>query len=187
MTFWSWLAHVNWWEVVRFAVIPIAAILIPTVIAVRLSRTERLAAERSRYLATRLAASEGVMRSLASMISFDPDNELLRDEKGAFRAHVAIYRTALVGTDLLSGDWLGLKFTEGMQLWENGLLELQHRRGFGPVDEATKFEVLDPPRRWASNTMETLSGWLGGHVSDEVIAAEAAALYASQTSHHRRD
>ncbi|RIJ52514.1 hypothetical protein DZG00_04585 [Clavibacter lycopersici] len=52
-----------WWEVIKDILIPVAAILIPTLIAVKLARDERLAAAAARAEDRRLADAEAADRT----------------------------------------------------------------------------------------------------------------------------
>ena len=55
--------------------IPVASILVPTAIAIRLARSERKSAEESRYLERRRQAAEPVVLALAHFVSIDPLRE----------------------------------------------------------------------------------------------------------------
>jgi hypothetical protein len=172
----AWLLSVDWWSIVRDAAIPVAAILVPTFIAVRLARNERLAADRGRYLEARRLAAQSVIIALARMVSVDPTAEPLQEKIRDLRGHIAVYRTVLSERDLLSGDWLGLKHQQGMSLWSTAMDELEQRNGSLTFGIEEKLEILRPAQAWAHATMETFSGWLGNHVPDETLQREGALL-----------
>ncbi|KDP89755.1 hypothetical protein W824_15190 [Clavibacter cf. michiganensis LMG 26808] len=168
------------WGLVKDAIIPLAAILIPTLFALWLARIERRAAARSHYLERRHSAAEGVILALAQMVSMNPSMEevapLLRDLRG----RIAVYRASLSSGDVLSGDWLAIKHSEGLAIWAEAQALLQPVAGTPPLSPDDLLRVLFPGQRWAQNTLETLSGWLSGHVSDEHLRLEGSALSATR-------
>lgn len=157
--------------------IPVAAILVPTVIAIWLARSERKSAERSRYLERRTSAAEPVILALAHFISLDPAHEPVQAHLRDLRGRIAVYRTTLALEDALSGDWLALQHEQGMLLWWSGM---QAMDSSGDRSEAFMLGAFSAGRSWANTTMQTLSGWLAGHVSDDVLQRQGAALMDSK-------
>lgn len=169
MTILDWLAQ----DGIRLAgdiIIPVAAILIPTVIAARVARRQRSDAADDDRKSRRLEAGAHVLRSLARFISVNPQVTDMQGMLAELRGQIAVYR-AWITTDDISGDWLALKHGEGMRAWATALQSL----GNGPPPSSDS--LWDPPRTWAQSTIETFSGWLSGHVSDEVLAEQASQLY----------
>ncbi|WIE71419.1 hypothetical protein [Curtobacterium sp. MCJR17_020] len=154
-------------------VIPVAAILVPTAIAIWLARSERKSAERSRYLERRTAAAEPIILSLAQFISLDPVHEPIQAHLRELRGRIAVYRTTLDTEDALSGDWLALQHERGMLLWWSAM---QTMDGSTDRSEAFILGAFSEGRTWANATMQTLSGWLAGHISDDVLKRQGAAL-----------
>jgi len=153
--------------------IPVAAILVPTAIAVWLARSERKSAERSRYLERRTTAAEPVILTLAQFISLDPVHEPVQAHLRELRGRIAVYRTTLTQEDALSGDWLALQHERGMLLWLTGMQTMDQS---GDRSEAFVMGAFSAGRAWANTTMQTLSGWLAGHVGDNVLQRQGAAL-----------
>lgn len=171
-------------------VIPVFAILVPTLIAVRLAKRERtesrLAARSERDDAAdkdersrRLEAGKDVIVALAGMVSFDPLHENVRPILSEIRARIAVYRAWSPDPDV-SGDWLVLKSNEGNLLWA---------RVFAQIDEASQsiapgyepgadwvFSVAHEAHAWASETVDTFSRWLRGDISDQALLEEGQAL-----------
>jgi hypothetical protein len=153
--------------------IPVAAILVPTAIAIWLARSERKSAERSRYLERRTTAAEPVILSLAQFISLDPVHEPIQAHLRDLRGRIAVYRTTLDTEDALSGDWLALQHERGMFLWWSAM---QAMDSSGDHSEAFISGAFSAGRSWANTTMQTLSGWLAGHIDDDVLKRQGAAL-----------
>lgn len=160
--------------------IPVAAILVPTVIAVRLAQRERLVSEEGERRSRRLQAGAEVLSSLAPFISADPLRHDMHVQLARLRGSIAVYRAWTEKGDF-SGDWLSLKHTEGMKKWQAALTQM-FEPGRGPLSEDEAFAALDPARRWAADTMESFTGWLSGHIDDAVLKREGAALIETRES-----
>lgn len=179
---WKFLCQIDWTGVI----IPVFAILIPTIIAIRLARRERSAAREDRIEARadaakerRLQASEGVIVGLAHLISVDPTNAPMQERLGELRGRIAVYR-AWIEPDDLSGDWLALQHTQGMRLWSIAMESANNISGGQLVN-------LGPPRQWAQSTIETFSGWLSGQIDVEVLRAEGAEMLADRSNRQVHD
>lgn len=179
---WKFLGEIDWGGVI----IPVFAILVPTIIAIRLAARERSVAREDRIEARaeaakerRLRASEGVIVGLAHLISVDPKNAPMQERLGELRGRIAVYR-AWIEPDDLSGDWLALKHTQGMRLWVIAM-ESENDASRGRTDK------LGPPRQWAQSTIETFSGWLSGQIDVEVLRAEGAEMLAEISNRQVHD
>lgn len=176
---WAWLAD-DGLRLIGDVLIPVAAILVPTTIAVRLARRERIASEEGERRGRRLQAGAEVISSLAPFISADPLHHDMHAQLARLRGSIAVYRAWTEKGDF-SGDWLSLKHTEGMKEWQSALQEITAPRR-RPLTEDEAFAVLDPARRWASDMIESFTGWLSGHTDDEVLKREGAALIEKRDS-----
>ncbi|TFC54569.1 MULTISPECIES: hypothetical protein [unclassified Cryobacterium] len=178
----AWFLSVNWWEVTMSVAIPVAAILIPTVIAVRLARNERSVSVRSHYLERRHGAARGVIVALSDMISMDPTAEMVEPLLRGLRGSIAVYRASLTADDAVSGHWLVTRQLQGAELWTaaHGRLAFElARRTLSTGDTA---QILQPAHMWAHDTMETFSEWLSGQVQDADLQADSARLIAERGS-----
>lgn len=174
---WKFLGTIDWAGVV----IPVIAILVPTLIAIRLATRERGAAHDARIDARaeavkerRLRASEGVILGLAHLVSVNPMTSPLQERFGELRGRIAVYRAWIEAGDL-SGDWLALKHKQGFQLLRIAMEEIQSIGGSRANPEEVD-RLLEPPRQWAQSTIDTFSEWLSGDVDIEVLRAEGAEL-----------
>lgn len=190
MTFLDWLAN-DGLRLLGDIIIPAAAILVPTLIAVRLARRERIEAATSavqqredasaaELRARRLDAGGEVVRAMAVFVNVDPLQMDMRADLANVRGRIAVYKAWTRSGDV-SGDWLGLKYNEGMALFRSALEE-SGRRGPDVVhqDPDVFFEVFGPAQRWAHETVERFAAWLGGRVSDEELALDGARLMRAQ-------
>lgn len=203
--FWAWWGTVDWGGVVVDVGIPVAAILVPTFIAIGLARAESRRAEDDRRaeladreierraaLADRQEerrevererqrkAGEGVIIGLASLISLPPDAPGMRDILAEVRGRIAVYRAWIEHGDL-SGDWLALQHGKGMRLFLSAMESIDALAGSNRIAPHEIEAVMEPPRRWAQDAIDTFSGWLSGHVDDEVLRSQGAEILASQT------
>lgn len=171
-------------------VLPALAILVPTFIALRLARQQREDANKlvqqqreeeiaAKARARRLDAGAEVVRAFAELVSFDPLGTDMRTILANARGRIAVYRAWAPRADF-SGDWLGLKYNEGMELWRTAFEEAGHRGPSLRGDATAYAEVFGPAQQWAHNTIETLAGWLAGYVEDEALRAEGSALIEAQ-------
>ena len=179
---WAWAAD-DGLRLLGDIIIPVAAILIPTIIAVRVARDERHRAEAAAVedRATRaadeqraraLAAGGNVITVLAGFVSMNPRTMDMQGHLAALRGSIAVYR-AWIPTGDISGDWLALKHTQGMRLWAAAIDAPDASNADGPPI----FPVaLRTAHLWAQDTIETFSGWLRGDTPEAKLRAEAAEL-----------
>lgn len=180
--FWTWAAD-DGLRVLGDIIIPVAAILIPTTIAVRVARSEReraeLAAVEDRVAraadeqrARALTAGGNVISVLASFVSMNPRTMDMHGHLAALRGSIAVYR-AWISMGDISGDWLALKHTEGLKLWV-AALEAPDVFIDGP---SPAFPVaLAAAQQWAQDTIETFSGWLRGDTPETQLQSEGGSL-----------
>lgn len=169
-------------------IIPVAAILVSSGIAIWLANRERKAAERARLqeradaLADRakerrLDAAAGVLTSLATLVSMDPTNELVRDHMRGLRGTIAVYQ-GWIDKDDRSGDWLGLRHAELMILWMAAMKrwdDLTKTNLHAPSDDEM-FATFDPPRQHSQDTISMLVGWLSGHTATDELMKDGARI-----------
>lgn len=154
--------------------IPVASILVPTVIAIWLARSERQGAEESRYLERRRQAAEPVILALAHFVSIDPVNDPMGPQLRDLRGRIAVYRASLDKDDVLSGDWLALRHKSGMRVWSDAF-DLIQESGGNPDAELTQ-QAVEPGHTWANETIELFSSWLAGSATDEDLKLDGARL-----------
>ncbi len=139
-------------------IIPVAAILVPTMIAVRIARRERLDAAEADRQSRRLEAGAGVIVSLSSFVSVSPLRTDMQSQLAALRGQIAVYRAWAAPGDS-SGDWLAIKHSEGMHLWLVALEQINRLGALVVTDEMVEASgALHSPRIWAQSTIETFSG-----------------------------
>lgn len=181
MSFWQWLGTVSWGAVVATVLIPIAAIIIPTLIAIGLARRERADARANSQRERRLAAGAGVILALAPLASLTDLNQPMSERLWDLRARIAVYRAWIEKGDL-SGDWLALRHKEGMQLWAAAMFQVQKFGGPDHLDTADLLNTLKAPHDWAATTTEMFSGWLSGNVDTGALQADGARIIALPSS-----
>ncbi|MEV8023647.1 hypothetical protein [Microbacterium sp. NPDC080220] len=179
---WAWAAD-DGLRLLGDIIIPVAAILIPTIIAVRVARRERERAESAaveeraaraadEQRARALAAGGNVISVLASFVSMNPRTIDMHGHLAALRGSIAVYR-AWIPIDDISGDWLALKHTQGMKLWGAAMTAPD----VTIVNDQPLFPVaLSAAQQWAQDTIETFSGWLRGDTSEAQLSEEGADL-----------
>lgn len=180
MNFWEWAAAVNWWEVLKDAAIPVAAILIPTWLAVRMSKGERESARLDGERERRLDAGAGIIVALAPLASMSAVHQSLQEPLWDLRARIAVYR-AWISVDDISGDWLALRHREGMILWAHALDIIDAAGGPNAITDDQLLEFLSPAHQWAATTTEMFSGWLSGHVKTEALQNDGARILEALT------
>ena len=158
--------------------IPVASILVPTLIAIWLARSERRGAEESLYLERRRQAAEPVILALAQFVSLDPVGEPIQPQLRDLRGRIAVYRSCLRTDDLLSGDWLALRHTSGISKWAEAF-DLLQESGGNPDADLTN-AALSPGREWAHDTIDVFSSWLSGNASDDELRRDGAQLLQQQ-------
>lgn len=214
---WTWAGTVDWGAVAIDIGIPVAAILVPTFIAIGLAKSERERSEATRradladregerraaradreaerkaaaaarederherYRERRREAGEGVIVTLAQLISIHPGGQSMQSVLGDLRGHIGVYRAWVEPGDH-SGDWLGLQHGKGMRLWLAAMGEMDECGGPKLLAPDDLIAVMDRPRRWAQNTIDTFSGWLAGDVSEQVLHAQGAEILAEESA-----
>ena len=167
--------EVNWLVDVG---VPALSISIPAGIAIWLARKERKGGEESRYLERRRQAAEPVILALAQFVSLDPLNEPLQAQLRDLRGRIAVYRASLRPADVLSGDWLALRHSSGMNKWAHAVDLLQESGGNPRADLVNA--AVAPSRTWANETIELFSSWLAGLTSDDALKHDGALLLAAR-------
>jgi hypothetical protein len=186
MTIIEWLASVDWGQVAVTIAIPVAAIIVPTLIAIRLARAERRDAfetsqrERSEVLATsqrerRLEAGASVIVALAPLASLFDLDAPMQGHLWDLRARIAVYRAWIEPGDL-SGDWLALRHREGMRLWSEAFALVVQKGGPAGIGYDSLLGLLQPAHEWAASMTELFSGWLSGNVTTEALRADGARI-----------
>lgn len=183
---------VDVWVVIRDFLIPVLAILVPTLIAVWLARSERRAAEHDRREEAalreaedrrrfereneerRLRASADVLTSLAHMVSISGTSEPMQDRLRMLRASIAVYRAAVGKDDTLSPDWLSLNHILLMKLWAGAMEAIDEMGGVNRISVEQAEELMHPPREHANNTLQRFSAWLSGAFSDDDLRNQGA-------------
>ncbi|QNE44322.1 hypothetical protein F1C15_11325 [Frigoribacterium sp. NBH87] len=160
--------------------IPVASILVPTAIAIWLARAERKRGDESRYLERRRQAAEPVVLALAHFVSLDPLSEPMQPELRDLRGRIAVYRSSLRKSDLLSGDWLALRHVDGMRKWATAV-DLIQESGGNP-DAELIFNAVEPGHVWANETIELFSSWLAGVITDLDLQRDGARMLEQQRS-----
>lgn len=147
--------------------IPVAAILVPTLISIGLYRAERRAAAADRARERRLEAGAEIAKALAPLATFDGVNENLKPIMSDARGRITIYRAWTTPDDIV-GDWLALRFRELMKRWSAILGSFEpHGMDIGAIMDAQR-----PAHADAARMIEMFTGWLAGHVATEDIRAD---------------
>lgn len=151
--------------------IPVAAILIPTLISIGLYRAERREAANDRARERRLEAGAEIARALAPLGTIDGTSEDMRPLLADLRGRITIYR-AWTTTDDIVGDWLALRYKEGMRTWTSTLA------AFDPngMSYEQVLQAQRPAHDWSASTAEMFTGWLAGHVTTEQIRTDGARI-----------
>lgn len=176
----SWLAEVDWLGIFSDVLVPVAAIAISTIVAVRVSTAsaraavrlaaqERQDARASLRRERLLTAASPLFDDLAQLISIDMHSEDMRPVTRSMRAHIATFRAALDPSDSLVFDWISLRHREGLYLWGKALGDSP------PPSLGPPFHLVaggDRPatakaRKWAHETLLQIQGWLSGDVHRE--------------------
>lgn len=209
---WAWAATVDWSALVVDVGIPVAAILVPTLIAVRLARNERERAEEDRRAARverekeRLAAAEaraterleryrdrrreagaGVIVSLARLISIYPSDPSMQSVFADFRGHIGVYRAWVEPEEDHSGDWLALQHAKGTWVWSAAMGEIAAKGGINRTADHELIDIMEPARRWAQDAIDTFSAWLAGDLDQQVLRTQGAEIIAAQKAGHEAD
>lgn len=170
----SWAATIDWVALAVDILIPVSAILVPTIIAIALFRAERRTARLEATRARRLDAGGQVIVAIAPMASIqptDPMTERLWD----VRARMSVYR-AWIESDDVSGDWLALRHREGMHLWAEIMEDIDAAGGVNRFGRLDLENMLIPAHQWAGTTIEMFSAWLAGHVHVSVLIDDGARI-----------
>ena len=170
-------SELDWAAVVAFVAdiaLPVLAILVPTIIAIRLFRAERRDVRAADARARRMDAAAGVIMALAPMASIQP-NERMQEKLWDLRARIAVYRTWIEDGDL-SGDWLALRHREGMHRWAQVMEELSAYGGIYKMIDDELLAILEPSHRWAAETLEMLSAWMHGDIPVTRLRTDGARI-----------
>lgn len=167
-------------DVLADILIPVASILVPTAIAIWLARAERKRGDESRYFERRRQAAEPVVLALAHFVSLDPLAESMQSELRDLRGRIAVYRSSLRASDLLSGDWLALRHADGMRKWATAV-DLVQESGGNPDAELVS-QAIEPGHVWANETIELFSSWLAGVATDMDLQQDGARMLERQGS-----
>lgn len=174
-----WREFGRWWaddglRLLGDVVIPVAAILIPTVIAIRLARSERHNATHDRKIERRLQAGAEVITALAPLASIRADQPI-QEHLWKLRSAIAVYRAWLDRSDP-SGDWLALRHREGMTLWSQAMSRINRLARPDAVTPEGMVELLEEQWAWAAHTTEMFTGYLSGHVPEKDLLADGARI-----------
>jgi hypothetical protein len=153
--------------------IPLAAILVPTLISIALYRAERKSAAADRAAERRLESGSEIARAIAPLASFDGVTGDLRPIVAELRGRITIYRAWTTPGDIV-GDWLALRFRKLMSVWGSTL-------GSFEPEGMTLTAIMDaqrPAHDYSAETAEMLTGWLSGNVPTETLRADGAKLLA---------
>jgi len=175
MTFIHWLVSIDWGQVVVTIAIPVAAIIVPTLIAIRLARAERRDALETRKRERCLEAGASVIVALAPLASLFDLASPMQGHLWDLRARIAVYRAWIEPGDL-SGDWLALRHREGMRLWSEAFALVVQKGGPAGIDYDSLLGVLQPAHEWAASMTELFSGWLSGNVTTEALRVDGARI-----------
>ena len=147
-------------------VLPSAAILIPTVLAITLAVLERRAARRARAQERTDRVSEDVLESLAFFVSANPIAEEMAPEMRRLRSRVALLQTLPGARIRRVGLWLALEVEIGLPLYSAAMVI--YRQIENPsIDD--HLEVFRLPQKWFHDCMVRLTVWMRGEVKDEAI------------------
>jgi hypothetical protein len=170
----SWAATIDWVALAVDVILPVIAILVPTIIAIALFRAERRTARLEAKRARRLDAGAEVIVALAPMASIQPTT-LMTERLWDVRARISVYR-AWSDTDDSSGDWLALRHREGMHLWAQIMEDIDAAGGINRVAPHELENMLMPAHQWAAMTIEMFSGWLAGYADMSVLLDDGARI-----------
>lgn len=170
------MSTVDWLALSVDFLIPLIAILVPTVIAIGLFRAERRNARIETRSARRLDAGAEVIVALAPMVSIQP-TERMHERLWDVRARIAVYRS-WTGHDDLSGDWLALRHSEGMRRWAKVMENIDAAGGVNRLAPHEIEELLLPAHQWAATTTEMFSAWLAGQLPVSLLQNDGARIIA---------
>lgn len=153
--------------------IPITAILVPTLISLGLYRAERKSAAADRATERRLEAGAEIARAIAPLGSFNGVSGDMQPIISDLRGRITIYR-AWTDPDDIVADWLALRFKQLMQVWGDTL------GSFDPsgMELGDIMEAQRPAHNYSAETAELFTGWLAGHVSIDTIRTDGARILA---------
>jgi len=174
MGFWGWAGAVDWGALAIDVLIPVAAILIPTVIAIRLARSERKNAIKDRREERRLEAGAGVIVAVAPLASMHADHPM-QTYLWELRARIAVYRASIPVGDP-SGDWLAFRHREGMHLWRDAFGTIDAIGGSAAITDDGMLELLQPAHKWAGTTTEMFTAYLSGHLDADALLRDGARI-----------
>lgn len=178
------------WEVLTAALIPAAAIVVSTVIAVRLARTERQASEKAREeereaalnlrdearrdaaLAHEEARRDRVLEELievfAFFISAHPTAENWVPMMRLLRARVVVLQT--FPTARVLGEWLASENARGMAAMQRAM-----SNPWAEAPDAPEFlEWSAPLAQWANDMINGIASWMRGDITDEQLRTATA-------------
>lgn len=175
----AWLSS-WWWELLKEVAIPVAAILIPTVIAVRLARREREAAQAQRHEEQRMAADQKALdtRTAAVYAALESMGDLVRATYIADRQESA--QAAINGSLRLPQIALGLNGDDEV-VWkwireELGLVG----RAVDDKDHTNLPRLGEQIVNRSAHFNDALTNWLAGD-TDTAWFRSATALPISET------
>lgn len=165
----------DWWSVIGGTLVPVAAILVSTLIAVNLAKNEREAAEQARHDDAVRASAERVLIALAPLITIDPAVEPWSDLFSVMRARTVVFRTLMLSPDeAIVGEWLSLEATHGTALFGAAVERVQREELHNYIDPKPLHEAFEAPHKWAWDTTETLADWLVGKIDAEALKTRSA-------------
>lgn len=187
------MLDVSSWPVVTGMIVPVAAILVSSSVAIWLARAERKSAELVRTAERQLLIKdrqqaktedvlERVLGTLAWFISADPGNEDWRLQIRSLRGQVYIVQSLPDDESRAFGAWLASEVERGVSRASQSLDEFGGAQEHlsGDALSTAVATVMDPFRLWVKCTMDLIVIWLRGDrtASEVVIMAENAASVA---------
>lgn len=189
------------WPVVADVVVPSAAVLVSSGVAVWLARAERKAAavaraeerdlvEKARQRERVESALESLLGSLAWFVSADPAREDWATSIRGLRGQVYRVQALHDPASRSLGEWLAPEVERGVRT-ANGCLEKLKPDAVWSLESERaammRADIMTPFRRWVKSTMDFLVLWLRGDATIEEIrdwadaAAEAEWLFPDDT------
>lgn len=177
---WAVLMSIDWAPIVGDVLVPAAAIIVSTLVAVALARQERRDNRASLRRERLLAAATPLFEDFAQLVSLHPLLDLAHAPLQGMRAHIAVFRAALDVDDSLVSDWLALRHREGMQLWRTAIGDSRppDTRGDEPIVFVETHPSLERAQAWANVSIQQLQGWLSGDVPLEWFRQDGARVLA---------
>lgn len=151
--------------------IPSAAILISTGVAIGLAVLERRAARRARELERQDRVCEDVLESLSFFVSANPFAEMMAPETRRLRSRLMLLQTLPGERIRRVGLWLALEVEVALPWFSAAMTKL------GPnstIDET--LAALAPAHKQFHDNLVRLTVWMRGEVKDEAIEERIATL-----------